>query len=305
MPVASSADGTMAANSDALVPSQKAVKTYVGGQIDLRAPFMYCQVAVPTADITIATALLPGQVHDGVTLTNGAPVFVWNQQASPAQNGVWISFDPPFRSPAFPAWANYVGALISVVQGNLYAGSIWQNTNAIGGVLGVSALNFAMRLGSLGQYPFPATQNPSPDANTLDDYEEGTFTPALSFATPGTSSFSYTVQEGYYTKIGRVVFVDIALNFTPTIGTGSGNLNITGFPFNFSSDLRSSGIVRSLGATWTWPAGTTQVVTQVNSTTILVMSAQGSAVASAVLGSANMTSGSVHVLRINMYYRVD
>ena len=145
LPLLLSTDGTMAANSDALVPSQKAVKTYADGQVGLKQAFMYCQVAVPTADITIATALVPGQVHDGVTLTNGAPVFVWNQQASPAQNGVWISFDPPFRSPSFPAWANYVGALISVVQGNLYAGSVWQNINAIGGVLGTSALNFALR----------------------------------------------------------------------------------------------------------------------------------------------------------------
>jgi hypothetical protein len=145
LPLFLSTDGTMAANSDALVPSQKAVKTYTDAAIDLRAPFMYCQVAVPDADIDIATALQPGQVHDGVTLTNGAPVFVWNQQASPEQNGVWISFSTPFRSPAFPAWPNYVGALISVVQGDRYAGSIWQNTNAIGGTLGVSALTFALR----------------------------------------------------------------------------------------------------------------------------------------------------------------
>jgi hypothetical protein len=89
--------------------------------------------------------LQPGQVHDGVTLTNGAPAFVWNQVTNPEQNGVWISFSTPFRSTALPAWVNYVGALISVVQGHRYAGSIWQNTNAIGGVLGTSPLNFALR----------------------------------------------------------------------------------------------------------------------------------------------------------------
>jgi len=30
-----------------------------------------------------------------------------------------------------------------------------------------------------GQIKFPATQNSSADANTLDDYEEGTWTPTL------------------------------------------------------------------------------------------------------------------------------
>jgi hypothetical protein len=50
---------------------------------------------------------------------------------------------------------------------------------------------------------FPAAQVASSDANTLDDYEEGTYTPTVvvSSGTP-----TYTYQEGYYTKIGRQVF---------------------------------------------------------------------------------------------------
>ena len=49
----------------------------------------------------------------------------------------------------------------------------------------VEALNIAQATGlvslPIGQLAFPATQNPRPNANTLDDYEEGTWTPALSF----------------------------------------------------------------------------------------------------------------------------
>jgi hypothetical protein len=67
-------------------------------------------------------------------------------------------------------------------------------------------------------------------ANTLDDYEEGTFTPTVSFSSGGT--VSYTRQDGAYTKIGRSVFVEIALIFT-TSGA-SGSLKLTGLPFTQS-----------------------------------------------------------------------
>jgi len=79
---------------------------------------------------------------------------------------------------------------------------------------------------------FPATQNASSDANTLDDYEEGTFTPALS-ATGYT--FTYTEQWGSYTKIGNLVTFKVYIN--PTFSTGSGTVQgiITGLPFTSSS----------------------------------------------------------------------
>lgn len=75
-----------------------------------------------------------------------------------------------------------------------------------------------------GQVAFPATQVPSADANTLDDYEEGTFTPNVG----GTAT--YTTQVGHYTKIGRLVHIDgeIAIN---VLGTGS-TTTISGLPFS-------------------------------------------------------------------------
>ena len=78
-----------------------------------------------------------------------------------------------------------------------------------------------------GQIKFPATQVPSADANTLDDYEEGTFTPSLS--TPGTAT--YSTQDGKYTKIGRLFLLQgqLVINL---IGTGSPTSNISGSPFS-------------------------------------------------------------------------
>lgn len=83
-----------------------------------------------------------------------------------------------------------------------------------------------------GNFAFPATQNSSTDPNTLDDYEEGTWTPVITFATPGDLSVAYSLRSGYYTKIGRLVSLSFAMvtsTFTHT--TASGNLLITGMPF--------------------------------------------------------------------------
>jgi hypothetical protein len=80
-----------------------------------------------------------------------------------------------------------------------------------------------------GQIKFPATQSPSADPNTLDDYEEGTFTPAVvGFSTAGVGT--YTQQVGSYVKIGSIVHFTI--NITITAHTGTGVMIVTGLPFN-------------------------------------------------------------------------
>jgi hypothetical protein len=82
---------------------------------------------------------------------------------------------------------------------------------------------------SIGQIKFPATQVASADANTLDDYEEGTFTPtAVGGTTAGTTT--YTAQAGTYTKVGRMVTVNAVLDISNM--TGTGNIVIGGLPFS-------------------------------------------------------------------------
>ena len=63
-----------------------------------------------------------------------------------------------------------------------------------------------------GQIAFPATQSASSDANTLDDYEEGTWTPTSDVAL--TQNFT-----SYYTKIGRYVFLSLDVNFASSSST--------------------------------------------------------------------------------------
>lgn len=76
---------------------------------------------------------------------------------------------------------------------------------------------------------FPATQSASSDANTLDDYEEGTFTPiAYGLSSAGTTT--YNDQVGFYTKVGNLVTVFYSINVASMTGTGT--LALGGFPFN-------------------------------------------------------------------------
>ena len=87
---------------------------------------------------------------------------------------------------------------------------------------------------------FPATQSASSDANTLDDYEEGTFSPD---ATPDSGSFTTVTQSGSYTKIGNVVNYSFIVTIN-NVGTGTGALNIK-LPFICStSPIRPMGVGR-------------------------------------------------------------
>jgi hypothetical protein len=78
---------------------------------------------------------------------------------------------------------------------------------------------------------FPATQSASSDANTLDDYEEGTWTSTIT-SSGGTITTS-TVNRAGYRKIGDTVYfnVDVTIN---TVGTASGALRFT-LPFTSTS----------------------------------------------------------------------
>ncbi len=75
---------------------------------------------------------------------------------------------------------------------------------------------------------FPATQSASTDANTLDDYEEGTFTPTIrGSSTAGTGT--YSTQNGTYIKIGRSVTVFGYIRWSAHTGTGA--MQISNLPF--------------------------------------------------------------------------
>jgi hypothetical protein len=79
---------------------------------------------------------------------------------------------------------------------------------------------------------FPATQSASTDANTLDDYEEGTWTPTLTTAGGSApTGIGYAYRSGRYTKIGNRVIASFGFKLNAISSVGSGEITVTGLPF--------------------------------------------------------------------------
>jgi len=94
---------------------------------------------------------------------------------------------------------------------------------------------------SISQIAFPATQVASAGANTLDDYEEGTWTPTIQDDTRSNAeSQTYTEQVGGYTKIGRVVAIHFRVRTSSlgTLTTTQGAV-VGGLPFAATADTNA------------------------------------------------------------------
>jgi len=100
---------------------------------------------------------------------------------------------------------------------------------------------------------FPATQSASSDANTLDDYEEGTWTPTGNGVT-------LTVTNATYTKIGRVVNLSFDITW-PNTANGN-NADIQNLPFTVAtSGAGGVSIGYNTGTTGIWwtSGGSTEI----------------------------------------------
>jgi hypothetical protein len=86
---------------------------------------------------------------------------------------------------------------------------------------------------------FPATQSASSNANTLDDYEEGTFTPVA--GTGVTTNSGTPAYSGSYTKIGRLVYITTRQT-AGNITVSSGGQVFTGLPFTPNIELQACSI---------------------------------------------------------------
>ena len=115
----------------------------------------------------------------------------------------------------------------------------------------IEALTIAQASGLIslpaGQLAFPATQNPSANANTLDDYEEGSWTPTIQFlgASAGVT-YDAANTKGRYTKIGRQVSATCMVTLTAK-GSSTGSAQITGLPFSAIND----GLLTAASIGWT------------------------------------------------------
>jgi len=81
------------------------------------------------------------------------------------------------------------------------------------------------------------------DANSLDDYEEGTWTPVLGRYTGGTISATYSTQYGTYQKVGNTVHLFCYIQLSAISSQGSSLSYVGGLPFNPNYSYNNSGAV--------------------------------------------------------------
>lgn len=139
---------------------------------------------------------------------------------------------------AIPNTAGSVGSANIVTGVTLTTPTFTGTATYPGGVLNQYGIGLGSAVPSSGiGIAFPGTQSASSDANTLDDYEEGTWSPNIGGTTP-----TYSNQVGNYTKIGNTVNAWFDLTVS-SAGNGDGSV-LKGLPFssNFSTSP-SAGII--------------------------------------------------------------
>jgi hypothetical protein len=149
----------------------------------------------------------------------------------------------------------------NAINFNYYGGDI-----LLGDATGTSVVDLRS-----GQLKFPAAQKASADPNTIDDYEEGVFTPVI-VGTTAAGVGTHTAQNGFYTKIGRLVQFELYVAWSAH--TGTGNLRVAGLPFTVGGAGPALSIIPSIltfpAQLMAYPLGTQIVVITVASTAALV-----------------------------------
>lgn len=268
--------------------------------------FICSASATATVVLTLppAGSITSGYFVDITTIGTGT-VSLLPSGAASINGGVSLSI--PRLSTARAYFVTGTSWLVDVVPHAQGGTSVLSNL-AVDGTLSVSGAATLAGLLNLtsGQIAFPATQVPSAGANTLDDYEEGTFTPALTYATPGTFSVTYSIQAGRYVKIGQMVWVDVEITtLTFVRGTATGRLQLTGLPFAHAAETTYAacdvgGFVLVLATvTQTDP---TAVLS--GTTTIVVFNMVDHASGNTSAINNNVVPGATNTINFQMCYRV-
>lgn len=136
-------DGTLAANSDAKIATQKATKTYVDAKVAGLSWKQAVRVAT-TANGTLASAFENGDTVDGVTLATGDRILIKNQ-SSGAENGIYTvnASGAPTRATDADSGAELVNASVYVSEGTTNADTQWTCTTNATITLGSTSLAFA------------------------------------------------------------------------------------------------------------------------------------------------------------------
>lgn len=137
-------------------------------------------------------------------------------------------------------------------------------------------------------------------------YETGTFTPTMTFATPGDLTVSYTTQKGSYWLLGSLAYFSMTLAATPTFTTSSGAFRITGLPYEAytQTDVYIFPL-RLLGSGITWPISTGDVVAFMRDTEQWIeIATQKSASLGQNLAASDFTTAVAFTAHITGFYPI-
>ncbi len=143
--------------------------------------------------------------------------------------------------------------------------------------------------------------------DALNYYDEGTFNPTLTCATPGDFAANYSQRSGRYTRVGNIVTLRIAITAAPTFTTASGAIRISSLPFAVGSTGDDEySLTLNLLTGFTWPSGTSACGAMGGTATLATLRTIGSAVGGADLAITAITggSGSTVVIYMNGSYHV-
>jgi len=220
---------------------------------DLELEVVALETALKTGPTALASASLSGATASEAVFTNSTKELVSNSitgsgnvvmSASPTLTGTIAAAAATCSVPLIVASGGT--GLATLTDKNVLIGA---GTGTVAGVAPGSSGNVLTSDGTdwassaapaASSVAFPATQVASADANTLDDYEEGTWTPVLA-GNGGVSGQTYATQAGNYVKVGRHVIAGGTLNISAT-GTLTTYLVIKGLPFTSGGGNHSGGM---------------------------------------------------------------
>jgi hypothetical protein len=146
--LASDTDATLAANSNANIPTQAAVKSYVDNLVT-GLNWKHSVRAATAANAALATAYENGDTVDGVTLATGDRILLKNQTTG-SENGIYTvnASGAPTRATDADTGLELVNATVLVEDGTANADTQWTCTNNQTPTLGTTAIVFAQISGA-------------------------------------------------------------------------------------------------------------------------------------------------------------
>lgn len=140
---------------------------------------------------------------------------------------------------------------------------------------------------------------------SAETYEAGTFTPTITFATPGDLSVAYTSQVGSYVRLGNQVTIAVQITFAATYTTASGVFRLGSLPFTASGTAPNARLLAAwvTGTTPAWPASATYLSgASQQSQTYATIVGYGSAIGAQNFTTTQIVSGTTYTLVLSGTY---